>query len=94
MKTAETTTHVFSFSCPVDRTTLEAVWLTKSFEADPVHAINPPVEGNVWYQIAGPIIAARWNKINVGVLQQKIFFKCTVEFCTLEDEFANCEDVS
>ena len=81
-------------SCPVDSSTLEAIWTPKSFEADPDHVANPPVAGNIWYQVAGPILAARWNKLNAGVVERKIFFKCTVLFCTVPDEFDNCVDVS
>ena len=78
----------------MNKTSLTAVWTPKAFEADPAHALNPPVAGNVWYQVAGPLLASRWNKLNTGVLVDKIFFKCTAVFCTLPDEFASCEDVS
>lgn len=74
-----------SNGCPVAQANLEAIYLTKSFEADDDHAINPPT-GDPYYQYAGPIKAAKWMN------QDKIWFKCTVMLCTDEDEIPTCKD--
>ena len=87
--------HDILFSCPVDPATLSAVYLTKSFEAQASHVFNPPVAGNIWYQVSGAILAAKWNLFDDAAAEaNKVFFKCTVVLCTAEADLAQCSDVS